>query len=91
MSENDMAVIQPTAVERQDALLAAREVLLVKAGKYAERALDAFDLITLAEFILGGHDSVTLSAAEFERSVEVVRERLFDATDGALHLVRGEE
>lgn len=57
---NNTEVITATPFERADALRTAREVLTVKAGKYAVRDLDAYALVAVAQWILDGDTNVTL-------------------------------
>lgn len=52
----DEYVLTPEQEDRSVALAVARELLVVKGGKYAERALDPAHLIDLARWILRGDD-----------------------------------
>lgn len=54
MSAPDSLPVTPMV--RADVISTARQVLLVKAGKYAEREIDVTDLIRVAEWLLTGHD-----------------------------------
>lgn len=45
-----------TPMVRADVINTARQVLLVKGGKFAERPLDVTDLIRVAEWLLTGVD-----------------------------------
>ncbi|MDF1705056.1 MAG: hypothetical protein P1U38_09805 [Aeromicrobium sp.] len=45
---------EPDLYDRAEAAQFARDILLVKGGKYAERQIDVWDLIHLAEWLMNG-------------------------------------
>lgn len=57
----DEYVLTPEQEDRSVALAVARDILLVKGGKYAERPIDPDHLITLATWILGDPGDLTFS------------------------------
>lgn len=55
----DEYVLTPEQEDRAVALAVARELLIVKAGKFAERQLDPAHLIDVARWILEGDPDVS--------------------------------
>lgn len=53
--ETNHTVAIATMLQRVDALRTARDILKVKGGKYAERPLDEFALVFVADYILYGY------------------------------------
>ena len=52
--DNGVTIPTDTPAVRADALRTAREVLLVKSGKFAERDLDPVALIVIADYLITG-------------------------------------
>lgn len=67
----DEYVLTPEQEDRSVALAVARDLLLVKAGKFAERPLNPDHLIALAMWILGVPDPDEV----MELAVQITREQ----------------